>query len=1208
MSDSALVTLTITFNSEEAGFANSLGWYNARTGEAGILFLDLNDDGKHAAIQVGDTRSLTVSQSDLDAGNIGFFLIPDGADEYSDSLLSSPMQFAVGSNGDGRIIIDQAHGSDVVLNGSQGDVLFSDREYNKGDYDYVSGTVGTDGQTKAEKFGEQSDGADGILGIMAWDDQLVKSGNKGSDRDFNDAVFTVSLANSAPIDITLSNLSIVEELDGAIVGTVAATDPDGDPLTYIVSDSRFEVVGGVLKLKSGESIDFEAEPSVDLTITALDPSGASNSKDFTIGTIDLPAGLAIDGYLAGAFVFADADNDGKFDVGEASATTDAFGKFELDPGGAALVIVGGVDIATGQQFEGVLMAGPGSTVITPLTTLLVQLGVAGAADPQGALEHLLGLDPTNFGTLDPIAAASSDPTAFVGASKILNTVSMVAALIAGSSLDPLTMDQAIAAAFAALAGQIVDNPSIELGAIDIEELIGDAVTASGATVVIAAGLVTDTVAVIDASNAAIDGIDPITTSTAQLLAEITAVSIVAQGEASDAIEAVANGSQANDLQAEYVGNLADHLTAAGANVGNTTGDAGTSGTDDSEGIIFGDESNTYDGKGGEDFIMGGGGLDILHGGTGMDELYGDDGNDLLYGGDDSDAITGGAGNDLLDGGAGNDTYYHSGSAALDGRDTIAPGISGVDKIVFTLPVLYDAFPNRIGNDLLVGVVLDEPGFPYDGTITIKEFYTSSVLGIFVEFDGPYDAFYGTNPDLSTHFVTRDIGNGIDDNDTYTEVLFGSEGNDVVNGNGGFYDAIFGRGGDDELHGGDDFDNIRGGSGDDKLYGDEGDDTLRGDVGNDTLDGGNGNDTARYNFGQILSGVWADLEAKIGKDLDGKDDIVGVDTFVKIENLGGSDFGDKLYGDVLANEIRGHDGDDTIEGRDGDDNLQGGDGKDTLNGGLGDFDFLDGDDGDDTLEIAGVGSNDVRGGEGYDTVRMLSNEGANVFLGSADTVEQFTFANSGITAYFEWWQITDQTWHFTHEAGVTGSKLNVVSEPGFFTNLSTLTFDDPTAYSVRVDAHEFNDGVIGSAAADEVYGYDDNDILVGNAGNDILNGGAGTDFLSGGEGVDTLNGGAGNDMFWFANTGLANADVVADYSFGEGDFIYLTDLLDGGSINVGNIGTFIQVTSDTVSVDIDGAGTDNGFEVIAQVVGAPTQIKFNVDETFYTYNAGVFSSG
>src|SRR6185436_2639090 len=160
-------TLTVTFQSEEAGYASAMGWYNARTGEAGILFKNTNDDGWNAGVKAGDSRSLTALQSDVDANNIGFFLIPNGANELSNSTLSSSMRFQVGQNGDGKIVIDREWGQDVVLSGK--DVLFSNQVHNKGDFDYVSGTVGTAGQSYQQKMGSQSDGADGILGTMAWD-------------------------------------------------------------------------------------------------------------------------------------------------------------------------------------------------------------------------------------------------------------------------------------------------------------------------------------------------------------------------------------------------------------------------------------------------------------------------------------------------------------------------------------------------------------------------------------------------------------------------------------------------------------------------------------------------------------------------------------------------------------------------------------------------------------------------------------------------------------------------------------------------------------------------------------------------------------------------------------------------------------------------------------------------------------------------------
>jgi hypothetical protein len=281
------MTLTVTFNSEDAGYANAMGWYNARTGEAGILFKNTNDDGCNAGVKAGDTRSLTALQSDVDANNIGFFLIPNGANELSSSTLSSTMKFQVGSNGNGKIVIDRQYGNDVVLSGSE--VLFSNQVHNKGDFDYVSGKVGAQGQSWSQKMGSQSDGPDGILGTMAWDDQSM-NGCGGTDRDFNDVVFTVTKSggsnpptNGAPTDINLSSATINENVAGGVIGMLSTVDPNaGDKHTYSVSDSRFEVVNGQLKLTAGTSLNYESGSSVQVTVTTTDQGGLSYSENFAI--------------------------------------------------------------------------------------------------------------------------------------------------------------------------------------------------------------------------------------------------------------------------------------------------------------------------------------------------------------------------------------------------------------------------------------------------------------------------------------------------------------------------------------------------------------------------------------------------------------------------------------------------------------------------------------------------------------------------------------------------------------------------------------------------------------------------------------------------------------------------------------------------------------------------------------------------------------
>ncbi len=87
-----------------------------------------------------------------------------------------------------------------------------------------------------------------------------------------------------------SVVAIDENTTGAVViGTLDVTDPDSDtdPFgqhTITVSDSRFEVVSGELRLKAGQSLDHETEGTIEVTVTATDINGTGLSADkvFTV--------------------------------------------------------------------------------------------------------------------------------------------------------------------------------------------------------------------------------------------------------------------------------------------------------------------------------------------------------------------------------------------------------------------------------------------------------------------------------------------------------------------------------------------------------------------------------------------------------------------------------------------------------------------------------------------------------------------------------------------------------------------------------------------------------------------------------------------------------------------------------------------------------------------------------------------------------------
>ncbi len=1163
-------TLTVTFNSEEAGYANAMGWYNARTGEAGILFKNTNDDGWNAGVKAGDQRSLTVLQSDVDANNIGFFLIPNGANELSSSLLSSTMKFQVGSNGDGKIVIDRQYGSDVVLSGSE--VLFSNQVHNKGDYDYVSGKVGTEGQTKQQKMGSQSDGPDGILGTMAWDDQAMNSCG-GTDRDFNDVVFTVTKSggtnpptngaptdinlssatinenvaggvigmlstvdpnagdkhtysvsdsrfevvngqlkltagtslnyengssvqlkvtttdqgglsysenftiavknvNEAPTDISISNLSVNENASGAVVGKLSTVDPDaGNTHSYtITGDDRFEVVGGQLKLKSGASLDYETQSSVQLKITTTDQGGLSYSENFTVKVNDVneapsnsaptdikisntsinenvaggivgilstvdpnvgnthtytvdddrfevvsgqlklksgmsldheaassvqlkvtttdqgglsysetltiavndvneapgtlidkdaasntvsemaavgavvgitassldpdagdsltyslsnnPGGLfavnsttgvvtvaggldyetatqhtitvratdgsggfsetdftiqvgdatqvAVDGYISGATVFADANGNGVRDTGEAFTSTDAFGRFEINSNGAPLVMAGGYDIAKSLSFQGKLTAEAGSAVITPLTTLVVELGKAGVPNPNATLASALGMAGANFGQLDPIATAATSITAFARSNQVLNTVTMVANLLLGGNA-ALGLERTMAAAFAMLAAQAADG-ALDLGdTTTLGQLINNTANNLGLPG-LDGELVTAAATVVAASNGAIDDIAASGGSTDSLLTQITAASIVAQVDASLELKLAGQFGDPEGLVDSFTGSaLTSQIEFAENQVANVhgTGTVGSNGDD------------VMSGNGGVHTFVGGGGKDTLSGGTSNDLLYGDAGDDVLNGQDDEDRLTGGAGNDKLNGGLGADIYIHSGTAA-DGNDVVNAGDDGFDRVIFNTADLQDLNYMRDGNDLVIGAT-HSGGPEFDGSVRVVNHYAGASI-FFAKIDTSNNLDFGADPDIAQFFFTTDLANGLE-NDDAAEVLLGGNANEVINGNGGYYDAIFGGGGNDLITGGGGgVDNLNGGSGNDVISAGMGDDSLTGGSGNDVLSGGDGSDTFLFDLSQ--SG------ADTLTDFDGASDILSF-TGVPDTNANGADLNDLL---------------------------------------------------------------------------------------------------------------------------------------------------------------------------------------------------------------------------------------------------------------------------------------------------------------------------
>jgi VCBS repeat-containing protein len=175
----------------------------------------------------------------------------------------------------------------------------------------------------------------------------VDNTKKSFTKNFAIAVTGVNEAptniNKAPTNIALSNASVRENDVAAVIGDLTSTDVDSSNFSYAVDDDRFEVTNNKLRLKSGVSLDFEAEREIDLSITSTDDGSPSQSltKDFVLSVVDVND--TVPELKEGApelkkgandiFVISSGNDNPKLSVtllGQASTSLNEFGVFVLD--------------------------------------------------------------------------------------------------------------------------------------------------------------------------------------------------------------------------------------------------------------------------------------------------------------------------------------------------------------------------------------------------------------------------------------------------------------------------------------------------------------------------------------------------------------------------------------------------------------------------------------------------------------------------------------------------------------------------------------------------------------------------------------------------------------------------------------------------------------------------------------------------------------
>jgi hypothetical protein len=79
--------------------------------------------------------------------------------------------------------------------------------------------------------------------------------------------------DDVPTEILINSQEVPELAPGAEIGLISVADEDGDYYEYQVSDERFVVANGVLRLTESAMLDRNLELSIPITVTATSAGG-----------------------------------------------------------------------------------------------------------------------------------------------------------------------------------------------------------------------------------------------------------------------------------------------------------------------------------------------------------------------------------------------------------------------------------------------------------------------------------------------------------------------------------------------------------------------------------------------------------------------------------------------------------------------------------------------------------------------------------------------------------------------------------------------------------------------------------------------------------------------------------------------------------------------------------------------------------------------
>ena len=193
----------------------------------------------------------------------------------------------------------------------------------------------------------------------------------------------LAVVNSNP---TLSIEAVSDGIDenqvDPLVANLIASDPENTEISLTLTgngrdDASFKIIDNQLYFDG--TPDYEAQSSYRAQVQATDAAGKSVVKNIEFNINDVAesvSGAIVDGYVAGATIFQDINNNGVLDPDEPFTVTSSTGEFTLPSvvalSTAPLKMISGFDIGTNEPIITTLGApstGSGSIIASPLGSI-----------------------------------------------------------------------------------------------------------------------------------------------------------------------------------------------------------------------------------------------------------------------------------------------------------------------------------------------------------------------------------------------------------------------------------------------------------------------------------------------------------------------------------------------------------------------------------------------------------------------------------------------------------------------------------------------------------------------------------------------------------------------------------------------------------------------------------------------------------------------